>query len=299
MAQRGLSSLSSLSNPQQTVLEPFLEEITQTAGVVAVVLGGSHARGSARPDSDVDLALYYQPSNPFPIEWLTKVVNAVAVTPPTVTGFYEWGPWVNGGAWIQTAAGKIDLLYRNLDQVTQSIVDAERGVYHHNYLQQPSFGFSSIIYLAETQYCRPLFDPTAKIQKLKRRVLKYPPALRDRVLQDNLWLAEFTLIHAKDFARRGDAFNTIGCLGRAAYFLIHALFALNETYYFGDKGSIEALSPFTSQPADSANRIVTALAVKDNDAVSLAQSVTSLARLFTELVALVGSEYTPKFALGD
>jgi hypothetical protein len=36
---------------------------------------------------------------------------------PVVTGTYEWGPWVNGGAWIQTSAGKVDFLYKNLDQV--------------------------------------------------------------------------------------------------------------------------------------------------------------------------------------
>ena len=34
-----------------------------------------------------------------------------------VTGMDEWGPWVNGGAWIQTPVGKVDFLYRNLDQV--------------------------------------------------------------------------------------------------------------------------------------------------------------------------------------
>jgi hypothetical protein len=106
------------------------------------------------------------------------------------------------------------------------------------------------------------------------------------------------LIHAKDFAGRGDVFNTVGCLGRGAYFLIHALFALNEAYYFGDKGCIETLRSFAIQPTDSTNRIVTALAVKNSDAVNLAQSVSSLATLFADLVRLVGSEYTPRFALG-
>ena len=33
-------------------------------GVVAVVLGGSQARGTAAPDSDVDLGLYYDPASP-------------------------------------------------------------------------------------------------------------------------------------------------------------------------------------------------------------------------------------------
>src|SRR5260221_5542626 len=33
-------------------------------GLVAVVLGGSQARGTHAPDSDVDLGLYYDPARP-------------------------------------------------------------------------------------------------------------------------------------------------------------------------------------------------------------------------------------------
>jgi hypothetical protein len=31
--------------------------------------------------------------------------------PPIVTNFYEWGPWVNGGAWIHSSVGKVNFLY--------------------------------------------------------------------------------------------------------------------------------------------------------------------------------------------
>jgi predicted nucleotidyltransferase len=36
-------------------------------GLKAIVLGGSRARGTAREDSDLDLALYYDPAAPFDI----------------------------------------------------------------------------------------------------------------------------------------------------------------------------------------------------------------------------------------
>ena len=52
-----------------------------------------------------------------------------ARTPPVVTDFYEWGPWVNGGAWIHTTMGKVDFLYRNLEQGERTIQDAWQGVY--------------------------------------------------------------------------------------------------------------------------------------------------------------------------
>jgi hypothetical protein len=41
---------------------------------------------------------------------------------------YEWGQWVNGGAWIHTPAGKLDLLYRNIDQVKR-VLDLTEGRY--------------------------------------------------------------------------------------------------------------------------------------------------------------------------
>jgi Domain of unknown function (DUF4037)/Nucleotidyltransferase domain len=282
-------ALRSLSNEQRSVVESFLASATRLTSVTAIVVGGSHARSSARADSDVDLALYYR--TPFSVERLTKIANLIATTPPTVTDFYEWGLWVNGGAWIQTAAGKLDLLYRNLDHVTKTIDEAHRGIFHHDYLQQPSFDFSSIVYLAETQYCRPLFDQTGILQQLKQRVATYPPALRTRVVRSYSWTAEFTLVHAKDFARRGDTFNTVGCLGRIVYFLIHVLFALNESYYFGDKGSIEALTSFPLQPANTASRITAALAVKSTEPNSLVHSVSSLEALFQEIIGLAGATF--------
>jgi hypothetical protein len=120
------------------------------------------------------------------------------------------------------------LLYRSLDQVVKTIDEAQRGIYYHNYLQQPSFGFSSIIYLAETQCCLPLIDQAANLTELKKRVAAYPPELRHRLIRDSLTTAEFTLVHARDFGSRGDRFNTVGCIARAAYFLIQPAPALRS-----------------------------------------------------------------------
>jgi len=52
---------------------------------------------------------------------------------PIVTGMYEWGPWVNGGAWIQTPMGKVDFLCRNLDKVQVVNEERRQGIWHHDY----------------------------------------------------------------------------------------------------------------------------------------------------------------------
>ncbi|MGH3730649.1 MAG: nucleotidyltransferase domain-containing protein, partial [Micromonosporaceae bacterium] len=43
-----------------TTLTSIAGQLTPVEGVVAVALGGSRARGEHRPDSDVDLGLYYR-----------------------------------------------------------------------------------------------------------------------------------------------------------------------------------------------------------------------------------------------
>ncbi len=137
-------------------------------GVQAMVLGGSYARSTHTPASDMDLGIYYFDDDPFTIGDIRQAADEIAIQPSTVTGFYEWGRWVNGGAWIHTAAGKVDFLYRSLDQVRTTIADAGQGITVHDYDQQPAYGFYSVIYLAETQVCIPLFDPQGLVAELKR-----------------------------------------------------------------------------------------------------------------------------------
>ncbi len=59
-----LSSID-LGPSQLELLQGIAFELSQISGVVAVVLGGSHARGSARPDSDLDIGIYYGPRSEY------------------------------------------------------------------------------------------------------------------------------------------------------------------------------------------------------------------------------------------
>ena len=115
--------------------------------MVAVVLGGSYARGTAKITSDLDFGIYYAEGSPFDIARIRDVAEEISSpgAPPTVTGFYEWGPWVNGRAWIVTGQGKVDFLYRNIQQIERTIAQVLTGSYEHDYYQHPTFGFSSIV----------------------------------------------------------------------------------------------------------------------------------------------------------
>ena len=279
-----------------SLLKDLWQRLSAVPGVRAVVLGGSYARDTHTPASDLDVGIYYAEAAPFSIEDIRKVAGAIAVQPPTVTGFYGWGPWVNGGAWIQTAAGKVDFLYRSLEQVQRTIEAAERGEWAHDYDQQPAYGFYSVIYLAETHICLPLFDPDGLVAGLKASVAHYPPKLKARILADALWSAEFTLIHARGFAAAGDVYATTGCLGRAASNLTQALFALNEIYFISDKKAMQAVAAFPILPPGYVERLSAILAHAGHTRGELEASVASFESLWRDVVSLKG-DYTPRFIL--
>ncbi len=196
-----------------------------------------------------------------------------------------------------TPTGKVDFIYRNIQQVDRVIARAEQGSLEHDFFQQPAYGFASPIYLAETQICLPLYDPQGIIAALKARVAVYPPLLKEKSTASLLWLAEFTLIHAQKFAGAGDIFNTAGALTRAAYLLGLALFALNETYYLTDKTALREIAAFRLAPLDYGPRVSAILARPGETPAALSESVRSMRELWSEVVALTGGAYRPAFQL--
>jgi hypothetical protein len=212
-----------------------------------------------------------------------------------VTDFYEWGPWVNGGAWIRIAGGKLDLLYRCIEHVERTLDEAERGIHHHHYGQQPAFGFYSVIYLAETRDCVPLHDPRGVIARLKARVAAYPPALRRALVTDWLWSAEFTLVLAGAAVRRADAYMVAGCVSRIAAALTQVLYALNEVYFAGDKGALEAIGTFAFQPPQYVPRLRRLLAQPGETMAELTATLAATERLWRDVAALAGEMYIAKY----
>jgi Nucleotidyltransferase domain len=290
--------LQTIPEAKRLLLLQLVDELSRVPGVAAIVLGGSYASGMHHATSDLDVGLYYAAAKPFAIDAIKAIVQRVAGEGgATVTGFYEWGAWVNGGAWIHTPQGKVDFLYRNLDQVQRIITEAQQGITHHDYDQQPTHGFYSVIYLAETQICVPLYDPTGVIAALKRQVEQYPAALKQQIVGGSLWSAEFTLIHARDFAAQGDIYNTVGCLTRIVANLTQALFALNERYFMRDKKVMATMGTLTLVPAGYHVQIDQILAHPGSTAQALTQTVRQMEQVWQRVVALAGALYEQKFQL--
>jgi predicted nucleotidyltransferase len=291
--------VNQLSPGQRELVSSLAERLGAIRGVQAVVLAGSHARGRAQPGSDIDLGLFYSEAAPFAIQSLRELAEAVNDTAgPVVTDFYGWGPWVNGGAWLTIGGQRVDFLYRNLEQVERVIAEAEAGRYEVHYLQQPPFGFFSGTYLGEVAVCVPLFDPEARLAALKRRVAAYPEALRRAVVQDYLFMAEFTLTaFAPKVAARSDTYGTAACLARAVNELVLALFALNRKYPLNDKTALLEVGEFESAPREFGPRVRQTLAHLGDSPAALGAAVEAVAQLLRETVALTEGLYQSPYTL--
>jgi hypothetical protein len=267
-------------------------------GLVAIALGGSHARGTHTPDSDLDLGLYYREAEPFAIADIERIARRFSQSgKPTVCGFYEWGPFVNGGAWIDNATSKVDFLYRNLDQLERTLRDAEAGKWEHSFDQQPPFGYRTVTTLGEISCCKPLFDPKGELAALKARVQTFPPALKTHIVQSALWAAEFSFTFAETFVRDGDVPNAVGCLTRIFHYLVHALFALNDAYLVNEKREAREIAGFTLCPQDFYARASAILGAPGRTSEELKRSIDEMHTLWRETAALTKGAYRSRYAL--
>src|SRR5215472_10564080 len=105
---------------QTAVVEFIATQLAAIPGVVAVTLGGSRATDTAVEGSDWDFGLYYQgrldPADVEALGW-----------PGRVFAPGEWGRIVNGGAWLTIDGTKVDLIYRDIDEVLRWTEAAEAG----------------------------------------------------------------------------------------------------------------------------------------------------------------------------
>ncbi|MBR1125204.1 nucleotidyltransferase domain-containing protein [Bradyrhizobium lablabi] len=222
------------------LLERVVAALAKVPGVTAIVLGGSRARGTAHVASDYDIGLYYRTSDPLDTRRLLEAAKGLAddAADTTVTSVGEWGRWIVGGAWLSIEGRKVDLLYRNIDEVAQVIEACRSGQITMDYQPGHPHGFCSAIWAGEAALCRPLHDPQGAVAGLKSLALPYPPPLREALVRRFQWEIAFSIGNAELGAVRLDQTHVAGCVYRALACIAQVLFALNERYLINEKGAL-------------------------------------------------------------
>jgi predicted nucleotidyltransferase len=201
-------------------VEHLARRLSKIPGVVAVVLGGSRATGRARPHSDWDFGLYYRGTlDPADVRALGFEGE--------VFGPGEWGLVVNGGAWLVIDGQRVDLIYRDLDQVEEWTRDAEQGCFR--------------VY-REVGYVAGIPTYVAPAELALQRVLigslpapAFPDALRETAPRWWRRVVTGALNFAAAHALRDDA---VGCAGNLAVAVLgeaHARLCEGGTWYLPEK----------------------------------------------------------------
>jgi predicted nucleotidyltransferase len=275
----------------EEILSQVVANVSKIEGVVAIVLGGSLARGTADDHSDIDLGIYYDGSRPFSTMALGAVAQELDDRHATglVTGFGEWGPGVNGGGWLEIRGHHVDFLYREIGAVRDAIDECLAGRPRSLYQLGHPLGFHIQIYAGEIHVCRPLFDPSAIIAELKAKVANYPEAFRRSVIDKHLFDAEFEISIALKPAARGDVMYVAGCLFRAAGFMTLVLYALNRRFFLNEKGAIAESRGFAIKPANFHDLVAKILGNIGNTPAELSASVEGFRSLVVEMRKIADS----------
>ncbi|MEV6103977.1 nucleotidyltransferase domain-containing protein [Streptomyces sp. NPDC051940] len=232
------------------------QELVEVDGVVAVLLGGSRARGTHRPDSDWDLGVYYR--EPLDLAALRRLATSITGEETDVAGPGGWGPWVNGGAWLRTRDGEsVDFILRDTDRVRSVWDDCRAGRYETGTQPGHPLGFFSPVYAGEVALGRILADPTGELTALRAETADYPQALRTGLYAGTLWEAGFSLTVAAKAPH--DTLYVSLCLSRCVGLLTQALHAHAGVWCLNEKGALTAAAALPAAPPDFAARAAAAL----------------------------------------
>jgi len=195
-------------------------------GVQAVALGGSRAAGTNRADSDWDFAVYYRsafsPDDLRAVGW-----------PGRVFEIGGWGGGVfNGGAWLQVDGRKVDVHYRDLEDVEYRLHEAQAGRFGIERLQFHLAGVPTYIVLAEVAGNRLL----AGELPAELSPPQYPAALQAAASRSWWSSAEATLDYGRNaYAERGRITETAGAIAVAACQTAHAAAAAAGQWVTNEK----------------------------------------------------------------
>jgi len=253
----------------QSIFEEFIPICQQLAGDqrCAISVGGSLGKGTWDARSDIDFRLFTERKLPGrgqqPELW---AACDAAITNWKMRGINIDGVWAR-------SVGEIDAA---LDGWFSGEIRPEERVW-------TIWGYH-ILTDINNQFV--IADPYQIIATWKERLRRYPPALKQAILNKFLaslryWRTDYHYAHKVE---RGDAVFLAGLTSKLIHEIIQILFALNETYCCGDGSNLAFVEKFTFLPANFPARVQAILYPQTADAFAV--QYTALIALIDEVIAL-------------
>lgn len=261
-------------------LRGLARRLQAAGGVAAIALGGSRARGTQRPDSDFDLGLYYR--GDLDVAALRRLADEVSDTPTSVTLPGGWGPWVDGGGWLEIGGHRVDWIYRDLDRVHEVWRDCLNGRYVVGHQPGHPLGFYSHAYAGEVALCRVLSDPTGELAGLRAETRRYPKPLGDALVA-GMWEADFALQSAGYAVAGQDPVYAAGCLFRAVGVACQALHGRAGRWLINEKGMVAAAGSLPIAPPGFADRAARVCGRIGSEPETMRQTMRDAADLIAEV----------------
>jgi hypothetical protein len=227
-------------------MEHLAARLAAVPGVVAVTLGGSRATGTAVEGSDWDFGLYYRggldPADIIALGW-----------PGRVFAPGEWGSIVNGGAWLTIDGARVDLIYRDLDEVLHWTAAAGDGRFEIRREVGYVAGIATYVLAGELALGRVLAGDLPRPA--------FPPGLRETAPVAWFRLAAGALSFADVYAGRQDRVACLANLCQAVLAVAQGRLAaagewvLNEKRIVGRAG-LDGIQDRLAQPAQDLDVLV-------------------------------------------
>lgn len=205
-------------------MEHLAGRLAAVPGVVAVTLGGSRATGTAVEDSDWDFGLYYRGG-------LDPADIAALGWPGQIFAPRQWGSIVNGGAWLTVDGARVDLIYRDLDEVLRWTAAAGDGQFEIRREVGYVAGIATYILAGELALGRVLAGHLPRPE--------FSPRLRETAPAAWYRLAAGALSFAEVYARRQDRVACLANLCQAVLATAQGRLAAAAQWVLNEKRLVE------------------------------------------------------------
>lgn len=248
-----------------------------------IALAGAHAKGVADKDSDLDIFAFT--NAPKSYSYRKKIIeNFCDDSNHCYLSENFDSPW----------GGSIDFTYKTIlvetvvrsisktEQIISQCIDGKFDIIPQTWT---SNGYYSFIYLSEINFLKPICDDEHWLANNKLKIEKYPPKLKHNIIslflsRAGTWIGNF---HYYSAIKRQDIMFIAPIIIHTLMDFFQVIFAINETYFTGDKKLELMLSKLPYCPKQLLENIDFLFAIK-KDRKLLMKQADILTDVYYELI---------------